>query len=99
MSQHILTYKKSKIAWYRFGHGPAAVICFHGYGESADSFEFLGRYGGNDFSFYAIDLPFHGYTEWNEGLNFTPADLLAIIEFILGDPIKNFTVLGFSLGG
>ena len=31
----------------------------------------------------AIDLPFHGQTEWNDGLNFTISDLLQIIEEIL----------------
>src|SRR5687767_6850457 len=99
MSQHLLNYKASRIAWYRFGEGPEAVVCFHGYGESADSFEFLGRHAGTRFSFYAIDLPFHGYTDWKEGLLFTHIDLLAVIETILGDKEKKFSLMGFSLGG
>lgn len=50
----------------------------------------------------AIDFPFHGKTIWNEGLNFTPADLLAIINLILNQFLlteKKIYLIGFSMGG
>ena len=99
-------YKKSVVSYYCFGSGPRPVICFHGYGEDASFFEFLGKYAGNQFTFYCLDLPFHGKTEWNDGLTFTGTDLLQIIEQILnGNNFKAQTLkpkpslLGFSLGG
>ena len=95
---NILPYKNSKIAWYRFGNGEQKVVCFHGYGETAESFAFLEKHGLGKFSFYAIDLPFHGHTEWNERLSFTENDLAAIVNTILKGE-RNWSLIGFSLGG
>ena len=97
MQPGLLHYKNSVIAWYRFGNGPRAVACFHGYGEGATSFAFLGKAAGDTHSFYAIELPFHGGTQWNEPGDFTPGDLAAIVEQVI--PGGNFQVLGYSLGG
>ncbi len=101
-----LLYKNSSISYYKSGKGRRMVICFHGYGEKADSFNFFAKYAGDEFTFYSIDLPFHGSTAWNEGLNFTTIDLQEIIMAILqkGDHYpsseKNkLTLMGFSLGG
>ena len=98
-------YKKSVISYYRFGSGPRPAICFHGYGEDASIFEFLVKYAGNQFTFYCLDLPFHGKTEWSDELVFTTKDLLAIMEEVVGEgnqksKIKSqkFSILGFSLG-
>lgn len=101
-----LSYKRSTIGYYRFGKGPSPAICFHGYGEDGTSFAFLEKYASDQFSFIAIDLPFHGKTEWNEGLNFPNSDLLQIIKEILEKEYLKLntqnlklTLLGFSLGG
>lgn len=99
MSPNLLPYKNSGIAWYRFGNGVKPVVCFHGYGEDAMGFEFLSRQAGSSFSFYAIDLPFHGKTEWNEGLSFTETELSEIIRAILGNSTIEYSLIGFSLGG
>jgi len=101
-----LSYKNSFISYLRFGEGPKTAICFHGYGEEASGFEFLGKYAGNQYTFYSIELPFHGQTEWNEGLVFTIADLQQIVEDILNcenpkpeTSNQKLSLLGFSLGG
>ena len=103
--QHF-TYRNSTIGYYRFGSGSKVAICFHGFGENAAMFGFLANYAGNQYTFYAIDLPFHGKTEWKDGLNFTSTDLQQIVEEILQKnnhtlPTKNYSLslLGFSLGG
>ena len=77
------------------------LLCFHGYGESAASFCFLEKYIGDKFMIIAIDLPFHGKTEWNEGLTFTPIDLLEIIRQIVpaSSTSSQMVVAGFSMGG
>ena len=103
LEHRFLTYKKSRVSWYYFGSGVQSVICFHGYGEKGSYFSFLEKYSGKQFCFIAIDLPFHGETEWNEGLDFTWEDLRDIISEITNDKnqISNnkITLLGFSLGG
>ncbi len=92
-------YKRSVISYYRFGVGSKAIICFHGYGEEAAIFGFLNNYSGNQYTFYSIDLPFHGKTEWNDGLTFTHSDLQQIVEQITGNHHPKLTLMGFSLGG
>jgi pimeloyl-ACP methyl ester carboxylesterase len=94
----LLRYKSSQISYYRFGSGPRHALCFHGYAEDATMYSFLEKYAGEQYTFIAIDLPFHGSTEWNEGLNFTHEDLQQITTAILGKNIQ-LTLIGFSLGG
>lgn len=104
MKHYWLSHKRSQISYYRLGQGPQPVLCFHGYAEEGTVFEFLESHVGDRYSFFAIDLPFHGQTQWNEGLDFTPADLQQITEAILAQ--NNFSsnpaglsLVGFSLGG
>ncbi|MGZ5219947.1 MAG: alpha/beta fold hydrolase [Chitinophagaceae bacterium] len=106
MEHRLLAYKNSLVSYYFFGTGPRQVVCFHGYGEDATLYAFLEKYAGNQFTFYSIDLPFHGQTAWNEGLNFSHNDLHQIIGKIqLESNYKSKTgnqkliLLGFSLGG
>ena len=99
MEHRLLSYKNSDISYYRFGSGPKQVICFHGYGEEATLYSFLEKYAGNHFTFYAIDLPFHGQTKWNDGLAFTHNDLQQIVETILTERNEKLILMGFSLGG
>jgi pimeloyl-ACP methyl ester carboxylesterase len=98
MELHRLSYRNSTIGYYKFGSGPKSVVCFHGYGEEAAIFGFLAKYGGNEYTFYSVDLPFHGQTEWKDGLIFTPTDLQQIVEQIIGNQQSKLTLLGFSLG-
>ena len=106
MESRHLAYKNSTIWYYRFGSGPRGAVCFHGFGEDASMFGFLTNYAGNQYTFYSIDLPFHGKTEWKEGLNFTHKDLLQIVEAITQEgnqeqatSEQKLSLLGFSLGG
>lgn len=106
MEQGHLHYRNSTIGYLRFGSGPKTAACFHGYGEDAASFSFLAKYAGNQYTFYSIDLPFHGKTEWKEGFTFAPADLVLILEEILnldpqqpGTRNQKLSLIGFSLGG
>lgn len=106
MEHRLLPYKNSQISYYGFGTGPETVICFHGYGEDGTLYSFLEKHAGNQFVFYAIDLPFHGKTEWNEELLFTQNDLSQIIKEILSQNNYKQAIItdkliltGFSLGG
>lgn len=97
-----LVYQDSLISYYCFGKGPQPVICFHGYGELARSYLFLEKYAGDDFTFYSIDLPFHGRTNWKENKDFTYEILLDIIKELLSTQQQGnekLILLGYSLGG
>ncbi len=112
MKEGLLNYKTSQISYHQFGSGPKLVLCFHGYGEEAASFDFLDVYAGKEFTFLAIDLPFHGKTQWDKSLPLANSDLMQIIEDLLEEnnrklqttnhaqhPADKLVLLGFSLGG
>ena len=105
MEHKMLAYKHSQISYYCYGQGPHIVVCFHGYGEDARSYSFLGKYDPGNYRFYSIDLPYHGNTSWKEGRNFTHTDLQHIIQSLLvaekvqGVDQQKLSLLGFSLGG
>ena len=91
-------YHHSKISYYTIGNGSKSVICFHGYGEDASSFHVLEQSNNSSFTFYLIELPFHGRTEWNTKKDFEPRDLVRIIEEIVPRN-ASITLVGYSLGG
>jgi pimeloyl-ACP methyl ester carboxylesterase len=110
-----IAYKNSTIHYCVCGNGLKLLFCFHGYGEQAKSFAVLEPTLGKDYTIIAIDMPFHGKTEWKEGLDFTVDDLIAIIDDIVerlnGDgkassPTfrgrgleERYSLLGYSMGG
>jgi pimeloyl-ACP methyl ester carboxylesterase len=74
----------------------------HGYGETAASFGFIGEALDAGHTLIAIDLPFHGETDWREGLSFTPAQLFEIMKNIvagLGSATHRWGLIGYSMGG
>lgn len=99
MQNRLILYKNSSLSYYCFGTGPSMVICFHGYGEDATNFGFLGKYEGSQYTFISIDLPFHGRTEWKEGMDFTTEDFQPILKKIPELKNRKFSLIGFSLGG
>jgi len=106
LEQLHLLYKASRLSYIRFGSGSKTAFCFHGYGEDASSFAFFEKYAGNEYTFYAIDLPFHGQTDWPNRELFTQIDLQKIVSEILQQENSSLipggtklTLIGFSLGG
>jgi pimeloyl-ACP methyl ester carboxylesterase len=102
MQAAFLPYRSSQVHYCWFGTGQKLLLCLHGYGESEASFHFLERYISADYTLIAPDLPFHGKTQWHEGMNFSIADLVAITEALHakhGDGNSRITLLGYSMGG
>lgn len=99
MQELFLKYRHSTICYRRFGEGPRYLLCFHGYGEQASAFDFLENHIGSQYTVFAIDLPFHGKTEWKEGLDINKSDLLSLADACMGEPNRRFSLMGFSLGG
>lgn len=92
------TLRSSTIHYQRFGQGPEWLFCFHGYGESGQSFGLFEQMLGNRYTLVAIDMPFHGGTEWQEGLCLSVTDLVTIIQQIKPSGPK-IHLLGYSMGG
>lgn len=78
------------------------LFCFHGYGRESDTFYILERRLGSVFTIIAIDVPFHGLTDWKDEIVLKPQYLqqfLLQIRSSLNKENINFSLLGFSMGG
>lgn len=80
------------------GNGPHILVCFHGFGEHARTFELLADHLPAH-TIIAFDLPFHGQTNWDDEIPFTIEELLAIVTLCPEIQEKNFGLLGYSMGG
>ena len=93
-----LIYKQSTISYLRFGMGAKRLICFHGFGDRAVIFYNLEKKLAPEFTLIAIDLPFHGQTEWREEA-MQMIDFEAITKKILKiEGVERFSLAGFSFG-
>lgn len=106
MQQDLIVAGNSSVEYYYSLNGDIPLVCFHGYGEEAQSFSFLEKALPAGYSLFAINLPFHGNTDWKEKDRFTTAQLSTVIQTILtrhfyplfpaGQPM---ILAGYSLGG
>ncbi|MBC8046256.1 MAG: alpha/beta hydrolase [Fimbriimonadaceae bacterium] len=100
MHPDFLKYKSSLIHYIRFGSGTNILFAFHGYNEDVNSLVVIEKSLGASYSIIAMDIPYHGKTEWNETGFFTIDDFIAIMHlFISENKIERFSVFGFSMGG
>ena len=96
--RHTLSYQQSTISYLRFGTGDQLLFCFHGFGDRAAIWYHLEKKIGKNFTFIAIDLPFHGQTDWQEKM-LQIKDFEAIVNSILKIENKDrFSLAGFSFG-
>lgn len=87
------------IHYRRIGRGPRVMIAFHGYSEDSSSFLPLAPAFEHNITLYALDLPFHGQTQWNRK-TYKPKHLAAAVEMLLEQiGATHFEALGYSMGG
>lgn len=100
MQAHHLGWQGQELHYLKGGSGARNLICLHGYGESAAHFAFLETYLGQEFTLYAIDLPWHGSTRWSNCLTFPVDALIDLLQrMIPGFKTASNTLLGYSMGG
>jgi pimeloyl-ACP methyl ester carboxylesterase len=98
----IIPFRSSQVHYSYSGNGNKLLLCLHGYGDTENSFLCLEKHLPAGYQLIAIDLPFHGKTQWNEPTNFTVDDLVNMVDAVLiaqNMPNASFTLLGFSMGG
>ncbi len=99
MDSNFILLGSSKFHYKRFGNGANWVFCFHGYGEDGERFGILEPFLSEKYTVIAIDIPFHGKTEWNGELLFKADELIELLNKIIGSEISIFTLMGYSMGG
>ncbi len=98
MESHFISWRSSILHYKRFGQGVEWLFCFHGYGEEANTFDMLEPMLKDRFTIFALDMPFHGKTDWKEDLNFSTEDLIEVINLV-NPTQKPISLLGYSMGG
>jgi pimeloyl-ACP methyl ester carboxylesterase len=93
-----LLYQNNSISYLRFGTGDQLLFCFHGFGDRAVIWYNLEKKLGKQFTLIAIDMPFHGQTDW-QGEKMQMADFHWIINELLRiENAQRFSLAGFSFG-
>ncbi len=99
MPSKFLQYQNHRIHFYKFGHGKRLLIALHGFGDQASIFHKLEPALATHFTTYAIDLPFHGQTQW-ANTSYTDQDIFRLLQLIAKQEQRNtFSLMGYSLGG
>jgi pimeloyl-ACP methyl ester carboxylesterase len=105
MTQHYFENELVNLHYYKFGNGPRAMLCFHGYGMHGKQFKLLEGTLGEKYTFYGFDLFFHKETKLKDQSlatiqkGITKKELINLIEeFCKYESIDRFSVIGYSMG-
>jgi len=92
-----LETSEGNVFFRKIGTGKRLFIALHGFGQDSTVFSRIPI--PSDSCLYALDLPWHGLTKW-ENPDFYPNHLKNIIEAVLKREkgITQFDALGFSYG-
>lgn len=94
-----ITTSKGVIRGVKVGSGHQLFIGFHGFANSARYMLPLAKALSDDSTFYAIDLPFHGETDWQHS-HFNALDIAEVCQNIMKrENVSLFSIVGFSMGG
>ena len=82
------------------GHGPKSILAFHGIGQDHRCFLPLVEVLKNQYTFYLVDLPFHGQSPALAAEKLKIEEWKAFLgEFLSENKIQKFSMAGFSMGG
>ncbi len=99
MLKNYLHYQDARIHYHRFGTGKKLLITLHGFGDRAQLFSVLAPALEDHYTVFALDLPFHGLTEWPRK-EFNQTDLVAIFQLIrTTHGFEKFDLMAYSFGG
>ena len=92
-------YRKTDVHYLRFGTGDKHLIAFHGFADKADLFKVLEPSLRDTYTVYAVDLPFHGKTEWPDKA-FGWDEVVEMVNYLKSiEEFERFSLMGFSMGG
>ena len=93
-------FDNNRIAYYKFGNGPVISIAFHGFGQGGQVFSSFQDISNTQYTIYAIDLFFHGNSQFNSPALLTKAAWQRLIgAFLQQQAVNRFSLIGYSLGG
>src|SRR5690625_2491452 len=89
----------NRIKVHQYGSGRQLLVAFHGFDESGMDYELLEPVLGKNYTIAVPDLPFHGESEWENGL-LTEDRLAGLVRMIMKKVgADRCSVMGYSMGG
>ncbi|CAN5589082.1 hypothetical protein BH09BAC4_BH09BAC4_10720 [soil metagenome] len=93
-------FEGNRLSYQKQGTGRSMLLAFHGFGQSSLAYKSFNSLAGNQFTVFAIDLFFHGNSQYVSRKLLTKSDWQRLIGAFLQDQsIHRFSLIGFSLGG
>lgn len=97
---YYVVVENARLAYRRLGNGPAILVAFHGFGQTGQVFAALGETLGTRYTIIAVDLFFHGDSQYTHPSLLTKEGWQKLMNaFFYAQQIDRFSLLGFSLGG
>ncbi|AEE50805.1 alpha/beta fold hydrolase [Haliscomenobacter hydrossis] len=98
MQKNVLQLSGGQLHYHQYGTGSRLWIAFHGFAREGRSFASLAHFLPENTCLIALDLPWHGSSEWRE-TSFSLADIAQGIDQLLRlKQQTHYTALGFSFG-
>ncbi|GAB4036475.1 alpha/beta fold hydrolase [Spirosoma jeollabukense] len=93
-------FEGNRLAYRKQGTGASMLLAFHGFGQSSLAYKPFNSLAGSQFTVFAIDLFFHGNSQYVSCNLLTKTDWQRLIgAFLQAHDIHHFSLVGFSLGG
>lgn len=98
MQNKTLQLSEGTLAYHEYGNGQQIWIALHGFAQEGRVFAALQAYLPADITLIALDLPWHGASQWKEPI-FVLKTIQQAIEMLLAKKqAQTYTLLGFSFG-
>lgn len=98
--EHLLDTPAGLLHYQVIGTGPTPLLAFHGFDQNGTVFHDIQEKISDQYTVYAFDIFYHGMSSrsTNKPLTRTLWNR-AFEQFCITESIKNFEVLGYSMGG
>lgn len=88
-----------RLHYRRLGFGPALLLAFHGYGETADVFTVFEPHLQDKYTILSINLPHHGLSEWPKDTYLQPHHLSTLVaQAATLHGVARISLMGYSIG-
>ncbi len=86
------------ISYHHYGNGPQLWLALHGFAQDGSVFAALAPYLPEDVCLIALDLPWHGVSDWKKD-HFSINDIREAIDLLLAEKQQaKYSLIGFSFG-
>lgn len=98
MQKNELHLPAGTISYHHYGNGSQLWIALHGFAQDGSVFAALAPYLPKDVCLIALDLPWHGASDWKKD-HFSITDIREAIDMLLAEKQQaEYSLIGFSFG-